>query len=309
MNFAANGLVIDQFGQVLLMRRDDTRTWAMPGGSLDAGELPTDAVKREVWEETGIHSVPVRLVGLHYWTQKPDGFLIFTFRCLPNGGELTPSDESPEVGYYPFRALPEPMLHFHAERLEASFHHDGGPPEWGRQHPTRMQLFMRRNILPFFYLWKGIRRRIQGVPAYQPPPDWRTGAFIILRNEAGAVLWVKRDDLNMWNLPGGGADGMEAPWETAVREAKEETGLDVVLDDLSGVYLKSEDPDGQPHMVFAFTGTVTGGQLTKNEEAASFDYFLPGEEPENSFHWHLERVADAVDSNRSNTVFKVQSVG
>jgi ADP-ribose pyrophosphatase YjhB (NUDIX family) len=306
MNLVANGLVTDQFGQLLLIRRDDTRTWAMPGGSLDVGELPTDCVTREVWEETGIRSVPVRLVGLHYWTQKPDGFLIFTFRCLPDGGELTPSDETPEVGYHPFSSLPEPMLGFHLERIEGSFHHSGGPPSWDRQQPLRWQLFLRRSILPFYYFWKDMKRRIQGAPLYQPPPDWRTGSFVIIRNEDGAVLWVKRDDTDMWNLPGGRANKLEPPWETAVREAKEETGLDVVLNDLSGVYLKSNDPDGRPHMVFAFTGTVAGGQLTTNPEASEFAYFMPGEEPDNIFVKHVERVADAVDPKRKKTIFRAQ---
>jgi ADP-ribose pyrophosphatase YjhB (NUDIX family) len=306
MKLAANGVVTDQFGRVLLILRDDTRTWALPGGALDADELPTDGVVREVWEETGIHSVPVRLVGLHYWTQRPDGFLIFTFRCLPNGGELTPSDESPQVGYHSVSPLPEPMLHFHRERVLEGFHHDGGPPQWARQYPTRWQLFLRRSILPFFYVWKDLRRRVKGVPRYQPPPEWQTGAFVVIRNEAGQALWVKRNDFDAWNLPGGKAEGMEAPWETAVREAKEETGLDVTLDDLSGVYLKAAANGENPHMVFTFTGTVNGGSLTRNEEAADFGYFAPGEEPENSLPKHIERVADAVDVGRDKTVFKVQ---
>ena len=41
MNIATNGFVFDQYGNVLLIRRDDTRTFAPPGGALDAGELPT----------------------------------------------------------------------------------------------------------------------------------------------------------------------------------------------------------------------------------------------------------------------------
>ncbi len=302
MKLVANGLVTDQFGRVLLIRRDDTRTWAMPGGALDKNELPTVGVAREVREETGIESVPVRLVGMHYWTQKPDGFLIFTFRCLPNGGKLTPSEESPEVGYHSFTTLPEPMLNFHRERIEDGFLHDGGPPSWERQYPARWQLFMRRSVLPFVYLWKDIRRRFQGVPRYQPPPEWRAGAFVVIRNEAGQVLWIKRNDINAWNLPGGRTEGMEAPWETAVRE----TGLDVRLDDLSGVYLKPAQNSKKSEMIFTFTASVNGGQLTKNEEAADFAYFASGEEPENSLPKHIERVADAVHPGRDKTVFKVQ---
>lgn len=306
MKLASNGLVIDQFGKALLIRRDDTRTWAMPGGALDADELPTDAVVREVFEETGIHTVPVRLVGLSYWEQRPDGFLIFTFRCLKKGGEITPSDESPEVAYHSVSPLPEPMLHFHRDRLTEGFAHQGGAPVWERQYPARWALFLRRSILPFYYLWKDVRRRIQGVPAYQPPPEWETGAFVVIRNDVGEVLWIKRHDFDVWNLPGGRGEEREAPWETAVRETKEETGLDVVLDDLTGVYLKPSKNGRHSQMIFTFTGTATGGQLTLNAEAAEFAYFVPGEEPENSLPKHLERVADAVDPGRAKTVFKTQ---
>jgi 8-oxo-dGTP pyrophosphatase MutT (NUDIX family) len=307
MKLATNGIVTDQFGKVLLILRDDTRTWALPGGSLDTDELPTDGVIREVFEETGIHTVPVRLVGLHYWTQRPEGFLIFTFRCLPNGGDLTPSDESPEVGYHLISPFPEPMMNFHRERVEEGYAHKGGPPQWGRQYPTRLQLILRRSVLPFFYLWKDVRRRWHGEPRYQPPPEWNTGAFVVIRDELGQVLWIKRNDIDAWNLPGGKGEGMEPPWETAVRETKEETGLNVQLDDLSGVYLKPSSDGFNPHMVFTFTGTIISGQLTLNEEAAEFAYFAPGDEPENSLHKHLERVADAVDPNRDKTLFRLQT--
>ena len=53
MFVGTNGIVVDQFGQILLIKRDDTRTWAIPGGALEAGELPSDGVAREVKEETG----------------------------------------------------------------------------------------------------------------------------------------------------------------------------------------------------------------------------------------------------------------
>jgi ADP-ribose pyrophosphatase YjhB (NUDIX family) len=99
---------------------------------------------------------------------------------------------------------------------------------------------------------------------------------------------------------------MEPPWEAAVREVKEETGLDVQLNDLSGVYLKPARDESGRHMVFTFTATVSGGKLTENEEAAEFAYFSPGEEPEKSLPKHLERVADAADSRRNKTVFRVQ---
>ncbi len=52
MFIGTNGIVVDNKGHVLLIRRDDTRTWALPGGALEPGELPTNGAAREVREET-----------------------------------------------------------------------------------------------------------------------------------------------------------------------------------------------------------------------------------------------------------------
>ncbi|MCB0014039.1 MAG: NUDIX domain-containing protein, partial [Anaerolineales bacterium] len=48
MYLGANGLVINELGHVLLIQRDDSRSWGLPGGGLDEGETPTEAVTREV---------------------------------------------------------------------------------------------------------------------------------------------------------------------------------------------------------------------------------------------------------------------
>lgn len=54
-----------------------------------------------------------------------------------------------------------------------------------------------------------------------------TGAGVIFCTKGGKVLVLKKDN-NMWGLPGGKPEGGESPRETAIREAKEETGIDAV---------------------------------------------------------------------------------
>jgi ADP-ribose pyrophosphatase YjhB (NUDIX family) len=215
MNIGTNGLVVNEFGQVLLIQRDDTRTWALPGGSLDAGELPTVGVAREVEEETGLKVLPVRLVGVDYWAARPYGYLIFLFRCLVRGGGLTPSEESPQVGFYPVNALPNPMFGMHQERLGNGYRHSGGPPYWRRQHVPGRIHFLRRFIAPLIYGAKAVRRRWWGLPRYVSPLPWGVGAFVVIRDGDGRVLWVRRHDYDVWNLPGGGCEAHEAPWEAA----------------------------------------------------------------------------------------------
>jgi 8-oxo-dGTP diphosphatase len=64
---AAYGLCVDDADRILLCRihepsPDDGR-WTLPGGGLDFGEAPEDAVVRELEEEAGLHVSVVGLVG------------------------------------------------------------------------------------------------------------------------------------------------------------------------------------------------------------------------------------------------------
>ncbi len=301
MQIGTNGIIINEYGEVLLIRRDDTRTFAPPGGGLEAGELPTDNVRREVREETGLIVLPVRLVGVYHFHWLKEGNLGFVFRCLQQGGEVTPSPESPVVAYFPAHKLPGPIAPLHKERLARSLAHTGGPPYWGTQKDDltmRLGRFMLQQVI---YRWKDWRRARRGERPYIAPPIWKLAAFTVIRNAAGAVLWVKRTDMDMWNLPGGGSNFNEPPWDTAVRETHEETGLHVRLTNLTGVYIK---PDAL--MVFVFTAVPLSGQLTTGPEAAEFAYFLPGQEPANSLPQHVERVADALGTHEG-TLFRRQS--
>jgi ADP-ribose pyrophosphatase YjhB (NUDIX family) len=58
----------------------------------------------------------------------------------------------------------------------------------------------------------------------------------VVRNDAGELLLVHKTDNGLWALPGGGVDPGESVTMAVGREVKEETGIDVVIDDLVGVY-------------------------------------------------------------------------
>ena len=64
-------------------------------------------------------------------------------------------------------------------------------------------------------------------------------AFGLIFDQQNRILLCHRRDYNLWNLPGGTMEAGEAPWETVVRELKEETGLDVEIVRLTGVYNKT----------------------------------------------------------------------
>lgn len=81
-------------------------------------------------------------------------------------------------------------------------------------------------------------------------PFIQTGAAIIIRNEDGQILLQERTDRNKWGLPGGCQELGEKLEQTAVREAFEETGIKlniqdlVLIDTLSGETRKNSYPNG-----------------------------------------------------------------
>ncbi len=290
MKIGTNGIVINESGQVLLIQRDDSRTFAPPGGGLETGELPTDNIAREVREETGLIVMPVRLVGAYFWPMKPEGMLQFVFRCIQRGGEIATSDESPQVAYFWPRALPQPMLQLHRERLEHGLNHQGGPVHWATQ---RMPLKLR-----LMGLWLGLvvyprmnrQRKREGKPDFVPAPQWRVTAVTIIRNAQNQILWLK--DGGKYRLPGGVNRPIEAPWETAVRHTKQQTGQSTHLANLTGVYIQSDKPE----MIFVF---MADGDADPKADAA---WFQPGEEPDSAVEWEKTAVRDAI-SPGNETIF------
>lgn len=116
------------------------------------------------------------------------------------------------------------------------------------------------------------------------------GTFGILLDADGRVLLCHRRDIDLWNLPGGGVRPGEAPWEGVVREVAEETGLEVAVERLAGIYVKAEAGE----IVFAFVCRVVSGALTPTDEADRLEYFPPERLPPNMSRKQAERIADAV---------------
>ena len=75
---AAYGLLLRD-DQILLARiapHIRAQGWALPGGGVDHGEHPRDAVRREIYEETGLHAEPGRILDVHsthFTGARPDG--------------------------------------------------------------------------------------------------------------------------------------------------------------------------------------------------------------------------------------------
>jgi 8-oxo-dGTP pyrophosphatase MutT (NUDIX family) len=96
---------------------------------------------------------------------------------------------------------------------------------------------------------------------------------VFVTDEVGRVLLIQRSDNGDWALPGGGHDLGERIAETAVREAKEETGLDVEVTGIVGLYTDPghliEYGDGEVRQQFsiAFRARVSGGHIATSSES------------------------------------------
>lgn len=91
-SIGAFAIIFNEQNRVLLSHRCDIDLWNLPGGGIEIGELPTEAVVREVKEETGLNVEAERLVGVYGKTQKPDE-LVFAFKCRIIFGEIAQTDE------------------------------------------------------------------------------------------------------------------------------------------------------------------------------------------------------------------------
>jgi len=118
----------------------------------------------------------------------------------------------------------------------------------------------------------------------------RLGVNAVITDSAGRVLLGRRDRPPIWNLPGGGVEEGEAPWDAAVREVREEVGVEVAVRRLTGVYHRP--PGGDPVLVFACE--LVAGTPTTSAEALEVGWFAPDALPGAINPYQPQRIADAV---------------
>jgi ADP-ribose pyrophosphatase YjhB (NUDIX family) len=119
-----------------------------------------------------------------------------------------------------------------------------------------------------------------------------TGANIaIIQNNK--ILLTKREDFEVWCLPGGHSEPGESLAQTAIREAREETGYEVTITRLVGVY--SRLSDGNDIHGALFVGEIIGGEMEPQiEEVIDIGFFALDNLPSPIFWWHLPQIEDAV---------------
>ncbi|GAA0619549.1 NUDIX hydrolase [Streptomyces crystallinus] len=87
------GVIVDDAGRALLIRRRDNGKWEPPGGVVEREESLPEALQREVLEETGIKiALPAVLTGVY---KNMTGLIVsLVFRCEAIDGAPTVGDET-----------------------------------------------------------------------------------------------------------------------------------------------------------------------------------------------------------------------
>jgi ADP-ribose pyrophosphatase YjhB (NUDIX family) len=116
------GIVVNDAGQVLVIRRRDNGRWEPPGGVLELDESFEEGVRREVKEETGIPVEVERLTGVYKNMQR--GVVALVFRCRPLPGQAHTSDETAQVLWINPEAVPHMMAPAYAVRVTDALQRD-----------------------------------------------------------------------------------------------------------------------------------------------------------------------------------------
>ncbi len=104
--------VLNQEGQILMAKESVDGKWALPGGWADVGDTPSEAVIKEILEETGLTAEVQRLLAVYdkkCHAHPPQPFYVYkmVFLCKVDGGTLNPGFDMQAAAYFSLDQLPE----------------------------------------------------------------------------------------------------------------------------------------------------------------------------------------------------------
>lgn len=107
---------------------------------------------------------------------------------------------------------------------------------------------------------------------------------VVVVNDTGAILMIRRSDNENWAVPGGAIDLGESMTQAAIRETKEESGIDCEITGLVGIYTDPKHiifytSNGEARQEFSIllTARPTGGAPTPSDETTEVRWVRPSE--------------------------------
>ncbi|MGW4080192.1 NUDIX hydrolase [Streptomyces asiaticus] len=127
------------------------------------------------------------------------------------------------------------------------------------------------------------RRDYEDDPSAPAANSLVPAASAVVVDDAGRILLQRRRDNGMWALPGGAMHIGESLPDCAIRETREETGVDIEIVGIVGTYTNPRHvfayDDGEVRQEFSvcFVARPVTGQLAVSEESTDVRWFEPAE--------------------------------
>jgi 8-oxo-dGTP diphosphatase len=105
------------------------------------------------------------------------------------------------------------------------------------------------------------------------PNSIRPAAAVALFDSAGNILLLRRKDNDKWTMPGGTLDFGESLTDCAIREVREETGLQIRITGLIGTYtnphilIAYSDGEVRQEFTFVYAAEIEAGELKIDDES------------------------------------------
>lgn len=118
-------------------------------------------------------------------------------------------------------------------------------------------------------------------------------SVVVIKNEC--VLLILREDFHVWGLPGGAVEIGESVAEAGIREVHEETGVEIGLDRLVGIYYRQQGG----HQALFLAHPEAGDPRPDGHETLKAQWFPLSHLPELLIGWHRLYIQDALENGPS----------
>jgi 8-oxo-dGTP pyrophosphatase MutT (NUDIX family) len=130
---------------------------------------------------------------------------------------------------------------------------------------------------------------------------------VIVANDEGEILLIRRSDNDNWSLPGGAIELGESLAQAGTRETEEESGIDCEITGLVGIYTDpkhvlhyTSNDEVRQEFTIVLTGRPVGGQPTPSDESSEVRWVdpsdLPGYMMDRSMRRRLERYLSSEEA-------------